>query len=155
MSAVYGREIIYTTEELANGFEYYEINQIYKYGHFVNSKKEDRYQVWLNNYNLVESSVEEYYYNLDYYNNNGDVGIDLDNVQSTYEYEDPEPKIVMRITARPTELEEGEIVDENDIYPKDLLNEEPFIRAPVISAQAAEIMRDEFNFSLCLNEYDL
>jgi hypothetical protein len=58
----------------------------------------------------------------------------------------------MRITARPTELEEGEIVDEDDIYPKDLLNEEPFIRAPVISAQAAEIMRDEFNFSLSFDE---
>ena len=153
MNAMYGKEMMYTAEELANGFEYYDINQIYKSGHYGDSKKEDRYQVWLNNYNLVESSVENYYSDLDYYNNNGDVGVDLDNVESDYEYEDPEPKIVLRIPVRPTEIEEGEIVDENDIYPNDLLDEEPFIRAPVISAEAAEIMRDEFDFSLCLDDY--
>ena len=49
----------------------------------------------------------------------------------------------MRIIARPTPLEEGEIVDE-DVYPNDLLEPEPFIRAPVISAESAEIMADEF-----------
>jgi hypothetical protein len=60
------------------------------------------------------------------------------------EEEEEEPKVVMRIIARPTPLEEGEIVEENDVYPNDLLDPEPFIRAPVISAQSAEIMADEF-----------
>lgn len=173
MNAVYGKEMMYTAEELENVFEWYDARQtyeltdttdykpsrsyhngrIYGSGHYGNPEKEHRYQMWIKDDKLVESSVEEYYYNLDYYNNNGDGGVDLDNVESTYEYEDPEPKIVLRIPVRPTEIEEGEIVDENDIYPNDLLDEEPFIRAPVISAQAAEIIRDEFDFSLCLDDY--
>ena len=53
-----------------------------------------------------------------------------------------EPRVVMRITARPTEIEEGEIVD--DVYPNDLLESEPFIRAPIISYDAAVIMYEEF-----------
>ena len=62
---------------------------------------------------------------------------------SDEEVEEEEPRVVMRIIARPTPLEEGEIVDE-DVYPNDLLEPEPFIRAPVISAESAEIMADEF-----------
>ena len=62
---------------------------------------------------------------------------------SDEEEEEEEPRVVMRIIARPTPLEEGEIVDE-DVYPNDLLEPEPFIRAPVISAESAEIMADEF-----------
>ena len=53
----------------------------------------------------------------------------------------------MRIARRPTEIEEGEIVD--DVYPHDLLvndglrlEPEPFIRAPVISYEAAVIMEE-------------
>ena len=65
---------------------------------------------------------------------------------SDEEEEEEEPRVVMRIIARPTPLEEGEIVDE-DVYPNDLLEPEPFIRAPVISAESAEIMADEFNES--------
>ena len=41
------------------------------------------------------------------------------------------------------ESKEGEW-DEPDVYPHDLLNPEPFIRAPVISYEAAVIMEEEF-----------
>ena len=77
--------------------------------------------------------------------------IRFEHVESDY-YEDVEtdddeivePRVVMRIVARPTPLEEGEII-EDDVYPKDLLDEDPFIRAPVISYFAAEIMANEFS----------
>jgi hypothetical protein len=55
----------------------------------------------------------------------------------------------MSVPNGPTEIEEGEIVD--DVYPHDLLvndglwlDPEPFIRAPVISYEAAVIMEEEF-----------
>jgi hypothetical protein len=57
-----------------------------------------------------------------------------------YDYE--EPAITLSVPNGPTEIEEGEIVD--DVYPHDLLDPEPFIRAPVISYEAAVIMEDEF-----------
>jgi hypothetical protein len=57
-----------------------------------------------------------------------------------YDYE--EPAITMTIPNGPTEIEEGEIVE--DVYPHDLLDPEPFIRAPVISYEAAVIMEEEF-----------
>jgi hypothetical protein len=175
MNAVYGKDIMYTAKELENVFEWYDARQtyeltdttdykpsrsyhngrIYGSGHYGNPEKEHRYQMWIKDDKLVESSVEEYYYYLHNYGSiltfdrNGNIVADFDSGLS----EDPAPKIVLRIPVRPTEIEEGEIVDENDIYPNDLLDEEPFIRAPVISAQAAEIMRDEFDFSLCLDDY--
>ena len=64
--------------------------------------------------------------------------------------EDEEPVETMTIPPRPTEIEEGEIVEVNssasalDIYPNDLLEPEPFIRAPLISYDAAVIMYEEF-----------
>lgn len=67
------------------------------------------------------------------------------------EEEEEEPRVVMRIIARPTPLEEGEIVeDENssagalDVYPNDLLEPEPFIRAPIASYEATEAVYNEF-----------
>lgn len=56
--------------------------------------------------------------------------------------DDDEPVETMTIPPRPTEIEEGEIVE--DVYPNDLLEPEPFIRAPIISYDAAVIMADEF-----------
>ena len=87
------------------------------------------------------NSIYSYMYN----------SIRFEHVESDY-YEDVEtdddeivePRVVMRIVARPTPLEEGEII-EDDVYPKDLLDEDPFIRAPVISYFAAEIMANEFS----------
>ena len=59
--------------------------------------------------------------------------------------EDEEPVETMTIPPRPSEVEEGEIVEGAlDIYPNDLLEPEPFIRAPIISYDAAVIMADEF-----------
>ncbi len=66
------------------------------------------------------------------------------------EDEEDEPVETMCIPPRPTEIEEGEIVEVNssasalDIYPNDLLEPEPFIRAPIISYDAAVIMYEEF-----------
>jgi len=59
--------------------------------------------------------------------------------------EEDEPVETICIPPRPTEIEEGEIVEEAlDIYPNDLLEPEPFIRAPIISYDAAVIMYEEF-----------
>jgi len=56
--------------------------------------------------------------------------------------DEDEPVETMTIPPRPTEIEEGEIVD--DVYPNDLLEPEPFIRAPIVSYDAAVIMYEEF-----------
>jgi hypothetical protein len=169
-------EMTYTAKELENVFEWYDVRQsyeltdatdykpsrsyhngrIYGSGHYGNPEKEHRYQMWIKDNKLVESSVEEYYYYLYNYGSiltidqNGNIVADFDSGVS----ENPEPKIVLRIPARPTEIEEGEIVEENYIYPNDLLNEEPFIRAHVISAEAADIMVNEFTFDLCFDDDD-
>ena len=64
--------------------------------------------------------------------------------------DEDEPVETMCIPPRPTEIEEGEIVEVNssavalDVYPNDLLEPEPFIRAPVVSYDAAVIMYEEF-----------
>lgn len=64
--------------------------------------------------------------------------------------DEEEPVETMTIPPRPTEIEEGEIVDADnsaealDVYPNDLLEPEPFIRAPVVSYDAAVIMYEEF-----------
>ena len=148
----------------------YHEGRIYGSGQYGNEEKEERYQAWVKNFDLVQSSIYEY-------KNQPEVSIDekpawdlprlidfkdindeidaiearLDFPTSMYSYmydtirfpdvesdddddeEIVEPRVVMRIVPRPTPLEEGEIVDE-----------EPFIRAPVISAESAEIMADEF-----------
>jgi hypothetical protein len=168
-------EMTYTAKELENVFEWYDVRQsyeltdatdykpsrsyhngrIYGSGRYGNPEKEARYQMWIKDNKLVESSFEEYYdylYNYESILTIDQNGIIVADVDSGV-YENPEPKIVLRIPVRRTEIEEGEIVEENDIYPNDLLNEEPFIRAPLISAEAAKIMADEFTFELCFN-YD-
>ena len=180
---------ILTEKDMKPSRSYHE-GRIYGSGQYGNEEKEQRYQAWVKNFDLVQSSIYEY-------KNQPEVSIDekpawdlprlidfkdiddeidaiearLDFPTSMYSYmydtirfpdiesdyddeeidesdddddeEIVEPKVVMRIVARPTPLEEGEIV-EDDVYPKDLLDDEPFIRAPVISNEAAEIMADEF-----------
>lgn len=83
----------------------------------------------------VETDDEDELYEIE-----SDYGTELYEVESD---DDGEPRVVMRIAARKEPLEEGEI-EEGEVYPDDLINEEPFIRAPVISAEAAEIMKNEF-----------
>jgi hypothetical protein len=135
---------VYTAKELEEAFEWY-YNEIlvreyngpsrhYKPGRiygldgtYGDQKKEDQYQIWVNDFNLVERTVEEYFYYKDYH---GEPAIDdfYDGLQGS------EAAFGAAIGA---EVEE-------DIYPYDLLEPEPFIRAPVISAESAEIMADEF-----------
>ena len=167
--------------------------RIYGSRHYGNKEKEERYQEWVKNFDLVKSSIYEYknqpevsidekpawdlpkendnsYLDnhaietrLDYTSNSiysymynsirfehvesdyyEDVETDDDEIETDDDEEIVEPRVVMRIVARPTPLEEGEIV-EDDVYPKDLLDEDPFIRAPVISYFASEIMANEFS----------
>ena len=167
-----------TEKDMKPSRSYHE-GRIYGSGQYGNEEKEQRYQAWVKNFDLVQSSIYEY-------KNQPEVSIDekpawdlprlidfkdiddeidaiearLDfptnmyaymydtirfpDIESDYDDEEiVEPRVVMRIVARPTPLEEGEIV-EDDVYPKDLLDEEPFIRAQVISYEAAKIMADEF-----------
>ena len=57
----------YTTEELENAFEIYDAKQMYKCGNHDDNSKSVRHKVWVNDSNLVKSSVEEYYYYLHNY----------------------------------------------------------------------------------------
>jgi hypothetical protein len=109
----------------------YHPGRIYGSGHYGNPEQEARYQCFIRDPDMVFSVLEEY-------NNREN---DFDNNQYSFDDLQEEP-IVMRIAPRPTEIEEGEIVD--DVYPHDLLDPEPFIRAPVISYEAAMIMEEQF-----------
>jgi hypothetical protein len=109
----------------------YHAGRIYGSGHYGNAEQEARYQCFIKDPDMVFSVLEEY-------NSRQN---DFDNNQYRFDDLQEEP-IVMRIAPRPTEIEEGEIVD--DVYPHDLLDPEPFIRAPVISYEAAVIMEEEF-----------
>jgi hypothetical protein len=109
----------------------YHAGRIYGSGHYGNAEQEARYQCFIRDPDMVFEVLDEY-------NNRQN---DFDNNQYRFDDLQEEP-IVMRIAPRPTEIEEGEIVD--DVYPHDLLDPEPFIRAPVISYEAAVIMEEEF-----------
>jgi len=97
----------------------YHAGRIYGSGHYGDPEEEARYQAFIRDPDTVFDVLDQY---------------SLDDLQ--------EEPVVMRIAPRPTEIEEGEIVD--DVYPHDLLDPEPFIRAPVISYEAAMIMEEEF-----------
>jgi hypothetical protein len=138
---------VYTAKELEEAFEWY-YNEIlvreyngpsrhYKPGRiygldgtYGDQKKEDQYQIWVNDFNLVERIVEEYFYYKDYH---GEPAKDAfyDSLQGST------AELAAFGAAIGAEVED-------DIYPYDLLEPEPFIRAPVISAESAEIMADEF-----------
>jgi len=109
----------------------YHPGRIYGSGHYGHPEQEARYQCFIKDPDMVFSVLEEYNSRYYYY-------YSFDDLQ--YDYE--EPAITLSVPNGPTEIEEGEIVD--DVYPHDLLDPEPFIRAPVISYEAAVIMEDEF-----------
>jgi len=109
----------------------YHPGRIYGSGHYGHPEQEARYQCFIRDPDMVFSVLEEY-------NSRYMESTSSDDLQ--YDYE--EPTITLSVPNGPTEIEEGEIVD--DVYPHDLLDPEPFIRAPVISYEAAVIMEDEF-----------
>jgi len=181
-------ETVYTAKQLEKTFEWYyneilplvsssdsqpsrhyKLGRIYGFdGTYGDQVKEDRYQAWIKDFNLVESIVEQYFWNKDFYDNiqGSDAAccaavgaedvvdwtrpynleVDEDDAKPGEPMDDDdiiEPRVVMRIVARPTPLEEGEIVEEPmDIYPDDLLDPEPFIRAHVISHEGAMVMEE-------------
>jgi hypothetical protein len=110
----------------------YHPGRIYGSGHYGNAQQEARYQCFIRDPDMVFSVLEEY-------NSRYMESTSFDHLQ--YDYE--EPTITLSVPNGPTEIEEGEIVD--DVYPRDLLDPEPFIRAPVISYEAAIIMEEEFH----------
>ena len=138
---------VYTANDLEEAFEWY-YNEIlireyngpsrhYKPGRiygldgtYGDQEKEDQYQIWVNDFNLVERTVEEYFYYKDYH---GEPAKDAfyDSLQGST------AELAAFGAAIGAEVEE-------DIYPYDLLEPEPCIRAPVISAESAEIMAEEF-----------
>jgi hypothetical protein len=105
----------------------YHAGRIYGSGHYGNPEQEARYQSFIRDPDMVFEVLEEY-----------------NNRQNHYSFDDfiEEPVITMTIPNGPREIEEGEIVE--DVYPHDLLDPEPFIRAPVISYEAAVFMEEEF-----------
>ena len=109
----------------------YHPGRIYGSGHYGNAEQEARYQAFIRDPDMVFEVLDEY-------NSRHMESTSFDHLQ--YDYE--EPTITMTIPNSRTEIEEGEIVD--DVYPHDLLDPEPFIRAPVISYEAAVIMEEEF-----------
>ena len=109
----------------------YHPGRIYGSGHYGNPEQEARYQCFIRDPDMVFEVLDEY-------NSRHMESTSFDHLQ--YDYE--EPAITMTLPNGPTEIEEGEIV--GDVYPHDLLNPEPFIRAPVISYEAAVIMEEEF-----------
>ena len=106
----------------------YHAGRIYGAGHYGNPEQEARYQCFIRDPDMVFEVLDEY--------NSRHME------EYTLDYPKEEPVITMTIPNGRTEIEEGEIVD--DVYPHDLLDPEPFIRAPVISYEAAVIMEEEF-----------
>ena len=119
----------------------YHPGRVYGAGHYGNDEQERRYQSFIRDPYLVFDVMEEY--------NRKQASLRSELRRYKWEYDYEEPTITMTIPSGPTEIEEGEIVD--DVYPHDLLvndglwlDPEPFIRAPVISYEAAVIMEEEF-----------
>ena len=104
----------YTTEELENAFEFYDAKQMYKCGNYDDNSKSVRHQAWVNDSNLVKSSVEEYYYYLHNYgsiltfNRDGEIVCDFDSGIS----KNPTPKILLRVPIQEEDDYEEEYDDE-------------------------------------------
>jgi hypothetical protein len=131
-SDIYQVDIDYSSGDYSPCFSRsYHAGRIYGSGHYGNAEQETRYQCFIKDPDMVFEVLDEYNKRQNHY--------DIEQ----YSFDDlQEESKVMRIAPRPTEIEEGEIVD--DVYPHDLLDPEPFIRAPVISYEAAMIMEEEF-----------
>ena len=127
---------IYQVDSQCGPSRCYHAGRIYGSGQYGNAEEEARYQAFIRDPDMVFEVLDEY-------NNRQMEEYSFDDLQD-------EPIITMTIPNRPTEIEEGEIID---VYPHDLLDPEPFIRAPVISYEAAQIMADEFAENY-LDSYD-
>ena len=93
----------YTTEELENAFEFYDAKQMYTCSNHDDNSKSVRHQAWINNSNLVKSSLDEYYYHLHNYgtvltfNRDGDIECDFDCATGISYSVTGSPKILLRI----------------------------------------------------------
>ena len=96
----------------------YHPGRIYGSGHYGNTQQEARYQCFIRDPDMVFSVLEEY-------NSRYMESTSFDHLQE-------EPAITLSVPNGPTEIEEGEIV------------EEPFIRAPVRSIWTDLIMEEVF-----------
>jgi len=113
----------YTTEELENAFKFYDAKQMYKCGNHDDNSKSVRYQAWVTNSNLVNSSIEEYNYYLHNYgsvltfDHAGNIVCDFDSRTST----NPAPKILLRVPTQ-EEYDDDEEEEEKDEEEEDLMD---------------------------------
>ena len=109
----------------------YHPGRVYGSGHYGNSEQEARYQCFIRDSDMVFEVLD-------------DLLRQEANLRSdSRRYKWDEPRITMTIPSGPREIEEGEIVYDNQGQEEE---DEPFIRAPVVSDEAAEIMADEFYY---------
>jgi len=94
----------YTTEELENAFEFYDAKQMYKCRNHDDHIKSVRHQAWVNNSNLVKSSIEEYHY---YLRNYGSV-LTFDHAGNSGISTNPAPKILLRVPTQEDDEDEDE-----------------------------------------------
>ena len=93
----------YTTEELENAFEFHNTKHMYTCSNHNDNSKSVRHQAWINNSNLIKSSLEEYYYYLHNYgtvltfNRDGDIVCDFDCATGISYSITGSPKILLRI----------------------------------------------------------
>lgn len=115
----------------------YHPGHIYGPGRYGNDEQERRYQSFIHDPYLVFDVLDEL------------LRKEANLRSESRRYKWDEPRITMTIPSGPTEIEEGEIVyDSLQVYDNQGQEEEdePFIRAPVVSDEAAEIMADEFYY---------
>ena len=99
----------------------YHPGRVYGSGHYGNDEQERRYQSFIRDPYLVFDVLDELLRK----------EANLRSESRRYKWD-----VTMTIPSGPTEIEEGEIVDD-----------EPFIRAPVVSEEAAEFIKEEFYYS--------
>ena len=99
----------------------YHPGRVYGSGHYGNDEQERRYQCFIRDPYLVFDVLDELLRK----------EANLRSESRRYKWD-----VTMTIPSGPTEIEEGEIVDD-----------EPFIRAPVVSEEAAEFIKEEFYYS--------
>ena len=102
----------------------YHPGRIYGSGHYGNDEQERRYQSFIRDPYLVFDVLDEL------------LRKEANLRSESRRYKWDEPTITMTIPSGPREIEEGEIVED-----------EPFIRAHVVSDEAAEFIKEEFYYS--------
>ena len=135
---------VYTAKELEEAFDWYynevlclsddkpsrycKPGRVYGIdGTYRDQAKENQYQIWVNDAQLVERTVEEYYSLKDSYGE----------PEQDYFYDN-----LLGSEAACGAAIGAEVEDEEDIYPNDLLDPEPFIRAPVVSHEGAMVIEE-------------